>query len=166
MSEERTAAGAVDRLAQSVDALGRQVAELTEVGNQRYESLETGRQANRRSIRTDRAAGAVAVAAVLVAVFAVWTSAVTRASVAAVHQSNIAGCQTGNVLRQQQGELWTYILGLIRPPPHATPAQVRQAEIARDALAARVHVTFAPRDCAALYRLTGGPAVSPSAPPR
>ena len=75
------------------------------------------------------------------------------ATVASQHRVQVYACGLGNESRAQQITLWTHIAHIAAGPPHETRAE-RQARHARlAAFLAYVHHIFAPRDCAAIYRL-------------
>lgn len=56
-------------------------------------------------------------------------------------------CQAGNEARQQQIDLWAFIIQISPPPPHQTKAQAKQREHVLHRFALRLHTIFAPRDC-------------------
>lgn len=88
---------------------------------------------------------------VLVTLFAVQVhDATTQASatVQALHRTQVAACQIGNQTLAKQVLLWDHIASL-GITAKTTPAQRKQD----DALLAFVRQTFAPRHCAAIYRI-------------
>ena len=56
-------------------------------------------------------------------------------------------CQAGNEARQQQIDLWSFIIQITPPPPHETKAQARQREHVLHQFALHLHTIFAARDC-------------------
>ena len=56
-------------------------------------------------------------------------------------------CQAGNEARQQQIDLWAFIIQISPPPPHETKAQARQREHVLHQFAVHLRTIFAPRDC-------------------
>lgn len=75
-----------------------------------------------------------------------------RASEAATQnrQSALISCQSTNTAREQNAQLWAYILTLFAPRPGETAREREQGEKVLAALRSKVDITFAPRDCAAL----------------
>jgi hypothetical protein len=63
----------------------------------------------------------------------------------AVHQSQLAACAIGNQTRRGDVELWGYVLKLSAKSPNSNQAQLRMFKVFVDK-------TFAPVDCAKLYR--------------
>ena len=59
-----------------------------------------------------------------------------------VHATQVSTCQQGNVTRQQQIQIWDYVLAV----PPATPPTAREKKIRAD-FQAYVHRVFAARDC-------------------
>ena len=70
-------------------------------------------------------------------------SARARANKASIAQL----CQSGNEARQQQIDLWTFIIQISRPPPHQTKAEAAQRLHVLHTFAVHLHTIFAPRDC-------------------
>jgi hypothetical protein len=56
-------------------------------------------------------------------------------------------CQSGNEARQQQIDLWAFVIQISPPPPHQTPAEAVQRVHVLHRFALRLHQIFAPRDC-------------------
>ena len=56
-------------------------------------------------------------------------------------------CEAGNEARQQQIDLWAFIIQISPPPPHETKAHAKQREQVLHRFALRLHTIFAPRDC-------------------
>jgi hypothetical protein len=56
-------------------------------------------------------------------------------------------CQAGNEARQQQIDLWAFVIQISPPPPHQTPAQAAQRAHVLHRFALRLHKIFAPRNC-------------------
>lgn len=62
-----------------------------------------------------------------------------------LHRSQLAACAIGNQTRHDQVKLWGFVLKLSAKDPHSNQAQLRMFK-------AFVDTTFAPVDCAGLYR--------------
>lgn len=62
-----------------------------------------------------------------------------------LHRSQLAACAIGNQTRLGDVELWGYVLRLSAKSPNSDQAQLRMFK-------AFVDTTFAPVDCAGLYR--------------
>lgn len=62
------------------------------------------------------------------------------------NSAQLALCQATNTSRAQQIGIWQFVLNLSGPPRTAHEKQIR------DKFLARLHETYAPRDCAALGR--------------
>jgi len=76
-----------------------------------------------------------------------------EATVTELRATSIAACNLGNQARAEQVALWEHIATISKPPPHESPAaRKRQAQVLT-AFLAYIHRVFAPRDCAAIYRL-------------
>ena len=56
-------------------------------------------------------------------------------------------CEAGNEARQQQIDLWAFIIQISPPPPHETKAQAAQRRHVLHQFALHLHTIFAPRDC-------------------
>jgi hypothetical protein len=80
----------------------------------------------------------------------------TRATVAEVHQTLIAGCLAGNGTKRGQIEVWHKLASLTPPAPSTPPSVAAQQEKKVQAFLAYVAKINAPRDCAAAYKLPGG----------
>ena len=78
---------------------------------------------------------------VLVTVLSV--NALSQAS--AVHQAQLAACASSNQIRAEQIMLWNYVVQLSSQSPNSNPAALHKFE-------AFVRKTFAPVDCAKIYR--------------
>jgi hypothetical protein len=85
------------------------------------------------------------------------TIALAASGAVAVHASDVAGqnrnaalisCQATNVAREQNEELWAYVLRLFVPRPGETAKEKARGEKVLAALRAEVDATFAPRNCA------------------
>ena len=75
-----------------------------------------------------------------------WTShlvARTNANTVSITQA----CRAGNELRQEQIDLWAFVIQISPPPPHETKAEAKQREHVLHQFALRLHTIFAPRDC-------------------
>jgi hypothetical protein len=71
-----------------------------------------------------------------------------QVTISQLHASEIKGCKSGNQARVAEIALWTHIYQL--SVTKHTPAKIRAEDIA---LISYIRRTFAPRDCAAVYRL-------------
>ena len=56
-------------------------------------------------------------------------------------------CEAGNRARQDQINLWAFIIQISPPPPHETKAQAAQRRHVLHQFALHLHTIFAPRDC-------------------
>ena len=56
-------------------------------------------------------------------------------------------CQSGNEARQQQIDLWAFVIQISPPPPHQTAAEAVQRAHVLHRFALRLHKIFAPRNC-------------------
>ena len=56
-------------------------------------------------------------------------------------------CQSGNEARQQQIDLWSFIIQISPPPPHETAAHAAQRLHVLQQFAVHLHQIFAPRNC-------------------
>lgn len=65
--------------------------------------------------------------------------------------SAIAACQSTNVARAQNQQLWDYLLAISQPRPGESAAQRARGEKALAEIRAKVATTFAPRDCQRQY---------------
>ena len=85
---------------------------------------------------------------------AVFGFVAVQANTTATQNRNAAliSCQATNVAREQNAQLWAYILTLVSPRPGETAAQKAQGEKVLTALRAKVTVTFAARDCEKLVK--------------
>lgn len=74
--------------------------------------------------------------------------AAATAEANATRAASVSACQSTNVARAENAQLWRYVIGLLdMPRPGETAAQeAKGAEVIAD-LRARVAGTFAPRDC-------------------
>jgi hypothetical protein len=75
-----------------------------------------------------------------------------QAATSALRAAAVVSCQQTNTAREQNEQLWAYILTLFGPRPDETAAQKAQGEKVLATLRAKVGTTFAPRDCAALLK--------------
>jgi hypothetical protein len=114
--------------------------------------LRTYGRRNRRFIIFDIAATVALTVAMFIAVGA--SQSAHDASVAAAQNRNSAliSCQATNVAREQNAQLWAYILTLFTPRPGETAAQKTQGEKVLAELRDKVDTTFAPRNCTALLQ--------------
>lgn len=92
--------------------------------------------------------------AVAVAVLFVQVSD-NAATISDLHSTNVSACQAGNVSRSEQIQLWEHLVAVSKPAPGESAAQRRQNEETAAAFLGYVRHVFAPRDCAAVYRLKG-----------
>lgn len=75
-------------------------------------------------------------------------SAASIAEANATRMSSISACQSTNVARAENEQLWRYVIGLLAiPHPDETAAQEANGEKVVAELKARVSGTFAPRNC-------------------
>lgn len=83
------------------------------------------------------------------AILIVWFGSIGGAYYLAAHNaaSVVQLCQAGNDARAQQIGLWTYILGISKPPAYQTAAQRRQHDQVVAKFEAHLHHVFAPRNC-------------------
>lgn len=143
-SPEQGHAGIVATAQGLTDALERMTGELQQV--QVY-----GRR-SRRIIVTLAISLILDVAVtIVVAIFAGQAnSASTQASatLTQLHRTQIAACRIGNQGRAQEVALWEHIAAV--GTTRKTPAKARRED---RALLAYIRKIFAPRDCAAIYRL-------------
>lgn len=79
--------------------------------------------------------------------------AAVSATVTSEHRVQIYACRLGNDSRAQQVTLWTHIAQIAAGPPHETAPQKRARQAKLAAFLAYVRGIFAPRDCAAIYRI-------------
>ena len=80
----------------------------------------------------------------------------TRATVAQVHQTLVAGCQAGNANKAGQVKIWDKLASL-SPPAATTPPSVAARQEAKvQQFLAFIGRVDAPRNCAAAYKLPGG----------
>jgi hypothetical protein len=65
--------------------------------------------------------------------------------------ASVAACQSTNVARAENEQLWDYVLTLFAPRPGETAAEAARGEQALASLRAHVTQTFEPRNCEQLY---------------
>lgn len=73
---------------------------------------------------------------------------VVSITAAQVHATQISSCQTGNQTRAKEILLWEHLAAL-----SITPETTAKQRAADDQLLAFIRVTFAPKNCVAIYRL-------------
>ena len=61
-------------------------------------------------------------------------------------------CQSGNEARQQQIDLWAFVIQISPPPAHQSAAEAVQRAHVLHRFALRLHKIFAERDCAKISR--------------
>jgi uncharacterized membrane protein len=75
-----------------------------------------------------------------------FTSALVHRA-AAAKASVVQLCESGNVARKQQVQLWTYLITISQPPAHQTAAERRQRDKTIHVFIGYVRKVFAPRNC-------------------
>lgn len=80
----------------------------------------------------------------------------TRATVAEVHQTLLAGCLAGNQNKHGQVLIWKKLASLTPPAASTPPAVAAQQEAKVQKFLAFVEQVDGPRNCAAAYKLPGG----------
>jgi hypothetical protein len=149
--EVEEALAAAQGLRSSVDGLGGEVA-----------GLAAAVRRSRILIRVLAAGGALLAVALGVAVWALVQAghadsraaaatakaAVAEARAAAEHESQVAGCRSGNDLRKADLALWNRLYAASQKGPET--AKQRRANAA---LISFIHEKFALRNCAALYKV-------------
>lgn len=76
-----------------------------------------------------------------------------NATIAALHQAQLANCALANRTRMDEVNLWNGLIALAarNPQPHQTAAEKTQAAQETKAFLSFVGTTFAPVDCQKLY---------------
>ena len=93
------------------------------------------------------------VVATMVAFIALNGAQRNQATIAELHAGNVSACQLGNQTRAAEVALWEHVAAISKPQPGESAAQRRRRAQVLAAFLTYVHKTFAPRDCAAIYRL-------------
>jgi hypothetical protein len=75
----------------------------------------------------------------------------------AIHQNQITSCQTTNLQRDNEREIWDFVLGFFRVPHPGETAQIAQANRQfMQVIKTKVVATFPDRDCTKAYEIPGG----------
>lgn len=98
--------------------------------------------------RLSRIIAVVAAALAVCVALLYWQVDRNEATISDVHSTLISSCQAGNQTRAQEVALWDHIASL--SDIAAQPPAKRRKD---DELLAYIRRTFAPRDCARVYRL-------------
>lgn len=146
--QRREAIAAANRVADSVDKLGPRVDDL----NKRMGMSEADRRTLHRSTRWNFVLAAVAVALAGWLLFQQFTVNGNRASVTALHSSQVSVCQQSNTRLAEQNAVWAYLLAKATVPKNATAKERALVEREYAHLRVLIHDAFAARDCARLYR--------------
>ena len=75
----------------------------------------------------------------------------------AIHQNQITSCQTTNLQRDNEREIWDFVLGFFTVPHPGETAQITQANRQfMQVIKTKVVATFPDRDCTKAYEIPGG----------
>lgn len=96
---------------------------------------------------------AVTVVVSITAVQAHHASTQANATVSQLHRSQLQGCRLNNARLARESSMWPYVESLLKPPPNPTPGQYRQSQEIIAGLKAHARRAYAPRNCAAAYKL-------------
>ena len=142
--QQRDAIGAARDLTASLDGVRQELSDAQAEWRASDERLTAYGKRNRRLVRIANVAVAVVLAvAVTVALTGVYSN----------HSTNVSSCQASNATRGSEVALWDHLAAISKPPAHATAAQKRADRVEIAGLLAYIRRTFAPRDCAEIYRL-------------
>jgi hypothetical protein len=149
------AVDAAQTLAAALETMAGQLKTVNDNSEERDAGLEKYGRANRHRIWLSYSLVAVDVLlTVVVGLFAVQAhNASTTATQTRV--SSIAACQSTNVARAENEQLWDFVLALIAPKADETGAEKAAGEKVLADLRAHVVHAFMPRNCTQLYA-TGG----------
>jgi hypothetical protein len=101
-----------------------------------------------RQVRTSLRRSKRVLAALTVSlVIDVLLTIVVSITAAALHSTQVSACQQGNQTRSKEVLLWTHLAAL-----SITPQTTAKQRAADDQLLAFIRVTFAPRNCAVIYK--------------
>lgn len=155
-SDPADAIGTAQTLATALEGMAGQLKTVNENSEERDAELKRYGRVNRRRIWLSYAGLAVdVVLTVVVGLFAVQAHNAST-SAAETRTASIAACQSTNVARAENEQLWDYVLTLFAPRSGESAADRERGDQVLSALKAHVAVTFAPRNCERLYTVAGG----------
>lgn len=158
-SDRHEALAAAGRLSESLDSVRDALQAVDQGSQQRDADLKRYGRRNRLFVAVDVLVTLIATAALAVslpastrATTATVAAAAAKSNVRALRQSQIGACEVGNQLRAKNVQLWVHFAAISKPPPHATPAELRAYHAQVAAILGYVRKTFPQLNCQALYR--------------
>lgn len=145
------AVGAAQTLADALNGLSERLDTATKDSETRDASLTKYGRVNRRRIWLSYAGLAVDVALTVGLGFFAVQAHNASATANQTRVSSITACQSTNVARAENEQLWDYVLTLFTPRSSETAAEKAAGDRALAMLRPHVAGTFAPRDCVQIY---------------
>lgn len=158
--ERQAAVRAAGGLTEALTAMTNQLAAVDKGSQQRDAALKRSGHTTRILVIAAIAGFMLDVAATAIALVAIHGEHVAQvvtqrnsATISQLHAVNVNSCRTGNDYRQQEAQLWHYVISLVKPPPNATEDQRKATEQVVSGLQMHVRKATTPRNCAVLYRI-------------